>query len=354
MGLTQVQRQAIEKAVSVGTGDMASPISNEMAAYLVRLIVQDLKLGLMFPELKGKVEKFFSEKRPDELVVNGVDFFRLLERAEEHAPDAVTYFACLATLQKARLKYLNIIERQPVPTMDQVGPRGLLQYGQMSAAALTGFMLWRKWLYDIDNRAAQETGYLFEPIIAACIGGTPVSAKKSPIRRARDPSKHRQVDCIRKKKAYEFKMRITIASSGQGRWAEEMEFPEDCRSSSYAPVLIVFDPTPNPKLTELSNAFEAAAGEVYVGQSAWDHLEHEAGTVMSAFLERYVRVPMEALLAETPPAATIPDLRLRMNPDRLLVQVGSEKARFKRKIPEPSLSDAKELPDDVDEEVPGP
>jgi hypothetical protein len=30
-----------------------------------------------------------------------------------------------------------------------------------------------EWLYDIDNRSAQETGYLFEPILAAAIGGIP-------------------------------------------------------------------------------------------------------------------------------------------------------------------------------------
>ena len=44
-------------------------------------------------------------------------------------------------------------------------PRGLLQYGGMSPKTLAGFLLWRKWIFDIDNRAGQETGYLFEPII---------------------------------------------------------------------------------------------------------------------------------------------------------------------------------------------
>ncbi len=69
----------------------------------------------------------------------------------------------------------------------------------------------------IDNRAAQETGYLFEPIIANAIGGVSLSAAKSPIRRYRDPDRYRQVDCIRDKLAYEIKMRVTIAASGKGR-----------------------------------------------------------------------------------------------------------------------------------------
>ena len=38
--------------------------------------------------------------------------------------DADAYFDCLASLHKARLKYERILQTQPVPTVDQVGPRG--------------------------------------------------------------------------------------------------------------------------------------------------------------------------------------------------------------------------------------
>ena len=88
-------------------------------------------------------------------------------------------------------------ERRFVATIDQVGPRGLLQYGSMDANLLAGFLRWRKWTFDIDNRAGQESGYLFETIIAAAVGGVPASAKKSPVRRRKDPNKGRQVDCLR-------------------------------------------------------------------------------------------------------------------------------------------------------------
>ena len=125
-------------------------------------------------------------------------------------PTRTSNFACLAALHKARLKYERILETQPVPTIDQVGPRGLLQFGGMDVRALAGFLLWRKWVFDIDNRAGQETGYLFEPIIAAAVGGVPVSARKSPVRRRNAPSKGRQVDCLREKRAYEIKLRVTI------------------------------------------------------------------------------------------------------------------------------------------------
>ena len=117
---------------------------------------------------------------------------------------------------------------------------------------------WRKWFYDTDNRAAQETGYLFEPILAAAIGGTPVSAARSPVRRSDDETKGRQVDCIKGKRAYEFKIRLTTAASGQGRWDRELAFPQDCASYDHIPVLVVLDDTTNPKLVELVHAFEAA------------------------------------------------------------------------------------------------
>ena len=170
----------------------------------------------------------------------------------------------LAALHKHRLKYQRILQTQAIPTIDEVGPRGLLQYGVVEPKALAPFLLWRKWIYNIDNRAAQETGYLFEPIIANAIGGTPASAKKSPVKRATDNTKGRQVDCIRDKKAHEIKLRVTMAASGQGRWSEELEFPADCKASGFTPVLVVLDPTPNDKLDELSTRFRDNAGEVHI------------------------------------------------------------------------------------------
>ena len=112
---------------------------------------------------------------------------------------------CLAALHKGRLKDENILRTQPISTIEQVGPRGILQYGALTPTALTGFLFWRKWFYDIDNRAAQETGYIFEPIIANAIGGTPAPSKKSPVKRRANGNKGRQVDCVKDKRAYELK-----------------------------------------------------------------------------------------------------------------------------------------------------
>ena len=81
--------------------------------------------------------------------------------------------------------------------MIQVSPRALVEYGGLQPDALASWLTWRKWFYDLDNRAAQETGYLFEPILAAALGGEAKGAKNSPIKRTDDASKGRQVDCWR-------------------------------------------------------------------------------------------------------------------------------------------------------------
>ncbi len=255
MGLTKTQAAIWQKARSLGNGAQGVGLSEESCAYLVGRIVQDLQLGRQFPEFAPELAPFFTDEPLDQLIVQGLDSKALFERLVSSQPDADMYFACLATMHKARLKYERILSTQPLPTLEQVGPRGLLQFGKVNTGALAGFLFWRKWFYDLDNRAAQETGYLFEPIIAHAIGGTPAPARKSPVKRRTDQSKGRQVDCIRDDRAYEFKIRVTIAASGQGRWQEELDFPADCRTSGFTPVLICLDSTPNPKLDALMAAF---------------------------------------------------------------------------------------------------
>lgn len=355
MALSKSDRTVIEKARLGGTTDLAIDLSDAACSYLAFLIAQDLRLAKIDPKQPGKIQDFFSTE-PDQLAVEGFKFWTLMERLADQVDDVVTYFACLAKLHKARLKYTKILRAQPIATMDQVGPRGLLQYGTLSPPSLSSLLLWRKWLYDIDNRAAQETGYLFEPIIAHSIGGVAFSAKKSPIRRSEDESQGRQVDCVRTidKRAYEIKLRVTIAASGQGRWREELEFPADCKASKYKPVLIVFDPTPNTKLTELQKAFKDNGGEVFVGKKAWEHLDAQAGATMASFLEKYVRQPLEALLKNAPKRDALPPLNLEMKPGCIHVLIGKEEFVVKRAPLAAAASEPDALPDDVDDSMAGP
>ncbi|MEZ4662358.1 MAG: hypothetical protein R2911_32815 [Caldilineaceae bacterium] len=329
MALTQAQKTLVERAQAAGGGILGAGLSDEACAFLVFVIAYDLGIEGILTTAIPQVG-FFDERNPEKMVLSDVEFYPLIERLFQTLPDTDTYFACLAALQKSRLKYARILQHQPIPTMEQVGPRALLQYGQMSPEALAGFLFWRKWLFDIDNRAGQETGYLFEPIIAHAIGGVPFSASKSPVRRHTEPTKGRQVDCIRQKHAYEIKIRVTIAASGQGRWREELDFPIDCRESGYVPVLIVLDSTPNAKLDELVSAFEAAGGKTYIGSAAWEHLEDAAGDTMSLFIEKYVRIPISRVLESSP--EELPDIAFKMDGDKFSVIVGAETNEFPREL----------------------
>ncbi len=351
MALTQSQRALIQKVRVLGSGPDGFVLSDEVCAYLVAVIVLDLGLKAKFPELPAHVPGFFSTARMHDLALPNLDFDRLAGKLFGLDRNADTYFACLASLHKRRLKYQHILRTQPIPTVDQVGPRGLLQFGSLSPRALGTLLFWRKWFFDIDNRAAQETGYLFEPIIAYAIGGAPLSGKQSPIRRVDDKSKSRQVDCILKRHTYEFKIRVTIAASGQGRWNEELAFPRDCRASGFVPMLVVLDPTPNPKLTELTKVFRAEGGKVYTGVKAWKHLDGLAGPTMARFLDTYVRAPIDAILAEAPDA--LPELSLAMRDGTIVVSVAGERLVIQRQKGGLAADDDA-LPDDAGDVLPGP
>ncbi len=267
----------------------------------------------------------------------------LMRLGVQQIQDFITYLKCLAELHKRRRKYAMILSAQPMPTMVQVSPRALLEFQQVDDVALASWLTWRKFFYDIDNRAAQETGYLFEPILAAALGGEPKSAGDKVVVRTGDASKGRQVDCWKvqpdgQSLAYEFKLRVTIAASGQGRFAEELQFAEDCANSGVVPVLVVLDPTPNARLDDLRAQYEAKGGRAFVGAAAWGHLEDEAGEVMATFIEKYVRRPVAAVTAvenaddggEQPGRVRLLDLGARLHDGELIFTLGESERRIPR------------------------
>jgi hypothetical protein len=350
MGLTSAQRAIVERIRLTSVGDQSPALSDAILIYLIAIVVRDLQLDASFPELPAEIPAFYSSGSLLSRRVENLDFLALYERLLRLNSDADTYLLCLAALHKARMKYERILQSQPFPTMDQVGPRCLLQYGSIAPGALAALLFWRKWFFDIDNRAAQETGYLFEPILANAMGGTPAPANKSPIRRLNDPGKGRQVDCIRAARAYEFKLRVTTAASGQGRWKEELDFPADCRSCNYTPVLIVLDGTENPKLRELRTAYLSNGGEVYTGEAAWGHLRLTAGQTMGQFIEKYVSEPIRGLLAESP--STMPELRASVSGDVLTLSLLNQQLSIKRE-PAATGGSSDAMPEDADQQLPG-
>lgn len=363
MGLDQDEARFLSRVMTMGAGtNLPVVMLPSELARLIGVIYRDNDKG---PELEAEHPGLWAQIDP------GADYYdipeswflepvRLAEAQHtalfvtgmEQIEDFRTYLRCLSELHKRRRKYSLILHAQPMPTMVQVSPRALIEYGNVEPQALASWLTWRKFFYDLDNRAAQETGYLFEPILAAAIGGEPQGPRSLVVRRTDDAGKGRQVDCwkvaadgVSRPLAYEFKLRVTIAASGQGRFSEEISFAEDAKNSKAIPVLLVLDPTMNPRLSELQTAYEARGGHAYLGDAAWQHLEDEAGKTMAKFIETYVRQPIKAISLFEQQIDSRSRERLELLPLQASFSVGQLTLRlgdFERRIgriEDPSLAD---------------
>jgi len=286
-----------------GAGDAQVLISDSEVYALVCVAIN--YLGWDFNDLNIEEIELPSEEYYDisldwfsSLEVDGLSVEKVLEALKscvDKDRDYSLFIVNLSALHRRRTKYKRILSTQPLPNMNQIGPRVLLEYGACDVELLANWMAWRKWIYDIDNRSAQETGYFFEPILASCLGGEPAGARNSPVKRldhnSEPTSKGRQVDCIvpSTNTTYELKLRVTIAASGQGRFGEELSFPKECQAAGYIPVLLVLDPTPSSRLTELSQEFTRCGGTFYLGDDAWHHMEEQAGEIVSVFVDRFIK-----------------------------------------------------------------
>ena len=114
-------------------------------------------------------------------------------------------------------------------------------------------------------------------------------------------------------------MRVTIAASGQGRFAEEMEFARDCAFSGYVPTLLVLDATPSTRLEALTSAYQQFGGQVYIGENAWEHVAEKAGWAMGQFVEKYIHIPFQAIIRDE---RILPALCLRVQDDQIIVEIG--------------------------------
>lgn len=268
------------------------------------------------------------------ITVSPSDIEETLEKAKVKEDDFVLFIENLAALHRRRVKYRRILSSQPMPTMDQIGPRVLLEFGACDSNLLANWMTWRKWIYDIDNRAAQETGYVFEPIIASCLGGESVGARNSPVKRVDESGNQtangRQIDCYvpSLNTAYEIKLRVTIAASGQGRFGEELSFPAECKAAGIKPVLLVLDPNPSTRLNELSQKFIDCDGEFYQGEEAWNYMEEKSGDVVSVFIEKYIRPAISEI--EDIQLATLEQVTLSWEEQKIIISGAGTSYQIKR------------------------
>lgn len=290
-GKLELSNNQIHALFAFSCSNLGWDISQELRLDPIEIPSEDYYLAPLdyFEDLENSIQ------------IPATDVLEALQLGISKDEDFGLFVHNLASLHKRRLKYRRILSEQPRPTMDQVGPRSLLEFGVVEARLLSSWIIWRKWIFDIDNRAGQETGYLFEPILASCLGGEAVGARNSPVKRIGadgKPSKDgRQIDCYvaGDSRAYEFKLRVTIAASGQGRFAEELSFPVECKAAGLTPILLVLDPTPSHRLSDLSSAFEANGGSVLIGEEAWNHMDEKAGAIMASFIETYIKPPLERM-----------------------------------------------------------
>lgn len=301
-----VTRELYTKSVILGTGSDKIILDNSQVFSLFHIALSELNWSVTEFDLEAlsvqqPSENYFEipfEWFSNQTAPETDELLEILEKLISKDSDFGLYFSNLCALHKRRIKYQNILSTQPKPTMEQIGSRGLLEYGLNNTNLLSNWMIWRKWIFDIDNRSGQETGYLFEPILASCLGGVPISSSKSPVRRIDEngnPTKGgRQVDCYVASEniAYEFKLRVTIAASGQGRFYEELSFPKECKAANIKPILLVLDSTPSDRLTDLSKVFKDVGGETYIGDLAWKHIDDKAGKVISVFIDKYIKIPL--------------------------------------------------------------
>lgn len=294
-----------------GNGD--AKVSIEPKEVLVLLYIATIDLNQKCPsmstdEYESIARKgFYQISHKDIESLNGITtdecFDRMIECGVTDINNNIIYMYLknLCDLYRRRIKYYYILKNQSFPNAEQIVPRSLLEYGNCENKLLADWLEWRKWIFDIDNRSAQETGYVFEPILASCLGGEPCSAKNSPVKRIDDrgrvTSNGRQVDCYIEdsKEVYELKMRVTIAASGQGRFSEEMSFPAEAKKAKLTPILVVFDSNESELLTKLKKQYVNCGGKCYIGEDAWNILRERAGEEMSIFINKYIYPPISAM-----------------------------------------------------------
>lgn len=308
--MNRQQREFYKQFSEHGAGDAKVIISPQEVLVMLLITVSDLDIPFpngihkAFEEISGKGFYYISHKDVENLpVISADECFVIMEQC--HVTDinniVYLYLKNLCDLYRRRVKYHSILKTQSFPNAEQIVPRSLLEYGNCENQLLADWLEWRKWIFDIDNRSAQETGYIFEPILANCLDGESVSARNSPVKRIGEDgnpmSEGRQIDCYieKTKEVYELKMRVTIAASGQGRFREEMSFPYEAQKAGFTPILVVFDDNESALLTKLKNRYLECGGRYYIGEDAWNILRERAGKEMGIFVNKYIYPPISSM-----------------------------------------------------------
>lgn len=122
------------------TSTMKAVMDPSELAKVIALVATDIKkageMAKAFPQFWETIAPpsnyyaldvgWFTELNEAITVFDVVD---MLNQGQELDEDFLTYLKCLTELHKRRRKYGLILQRQPLPTMVQVSPRALMEYG---------------------------------------------------------------------------------------------------------------------------------------------------------------------------------------------------------------------------------
>jgi hypothetical protein len=139
--LSSARSQQLTKLMTVSkTATMTAVMGPDELAKIIVLVATDInkadQMAARFPQIWPAIAPagdYYSLAScwftSQENAVGANDLVDLLDFAESLDVDFMTYLKCLTELHKRRRKYGLILQRQPLPTMVQVSPRALMEYG---------------------------------------------------------------------------------------------------------------------------------------------------------------------------------------------------------------------------------
>jgi hypothetical protein len=105
------------------------------------------------------IPEFFEVVDPGDWERLDVDSRETVDWLLQKDPQNAVYLELLIRLFARRLKYRRILNTQAFPTIDQVGPRMLLEHGLLDEGALSSLVVWRKWaIYMTQSSPARWAG----------------------------------------------------------------------------------------------------------------------------------------------------------------------------------------------------
>jgi hypothetical protein len=145
-------RNLYSKCKMHGNGEAQIVITDDELASLIAIAVSNLNWSLEELGIRKIVLPYYDYyKIPlnwfDENHNLGVDpdtVINYLKVCFSKDNDFALFIENLSALHRRRVKYKRILSSQPLPTMDQIGPRVLLEYGGCNITLLANWMLWRK------------------------------------------------------------------------------------------------------------------------------------------------------------------------------------------------------------------